>query len=319
MTNEEKIKYINEFFNLRGDFKYHGPELLYKYRAFDEYTFDMLENDYVYLCPAEKLDDPSECDVSFDMNDIYDLKQNRLKRRCVEKIIEQLKPYTTQENHQHVQSIMHGIMCSDGTVKPNYLLDASFELQQLAPDVAIAPYVNWLINIPEQLDKPEMKEQIERLFAVGYYSKKDTGICSLAESRNIARMWEKYAQNSSGYCIEYDISDYEYSVGIFPVVYQDNRETNIIEQLMANVVGQLIYDYSNKQINFDKSQFMRLFLTKNTEWLYQKEWRLFGLPNVKMQAPIIKTIYLGKNCSNDNKQKMLSIAKIKGFNIVCLN
>ena len=31
------------------------PQFLYKYRPFDEFTFDMLEKGYVYLCPAGNL------------------------------------------------------------------------------------------------------------------------------------------------------------------------------------------------------------------------------------------------------------------------
>lgn len=319
MTNEEKIKYLNEFFNLKGDFNYHGPNLLYKYRAFDQFTFDMLENDYVYLCPAEKLDDPLECDVSFDMNDIYDLKQDRLKRRCVDKIVEQLKPYTTPENYQQVQSIMHGIMRSDGTVSPLNMLDASQDLKELAPEVDVTQFVNLIEEIPARLDNPSIKPQLEFLLERGYHAKEITGICSLAESNKVIDMWEKYAQNSSGYCIEYDVTNYEFNAGIFPVIYQDNRETNVVEQLVGNIIGQTIFGISNGQIDADKSQYLRLFLTKNTKWSYQNEWRLIGEAKDQKKAPKILRIYLGKNCSDENKQKMKAIAKVKGFEIVCLN
>ncbi len=56
------IDFINERFNKKD---VAVPQFLYKYRPFDEHTYDMLSNNYIYLCPAEKLDDPSECKVDF--------------------------------------------------------------------------------------------------------------------------------------------------------------------------------------------------------------------------------------------------------------
>lgn len=61
---------------------------------------------------------------------------------------------------------------------------------------------------------------------------------------------------------------------------------------------------TNGQIDADKSQYFRLFLTKDTKWEYQKEWRILGKANEHMTAPKIKTIYIGKNASSDNRQKM---------------
>ena len=60
------------------------PSFLYKYRRFDEHTFDMLENHYVYLCPVKNLDDPSECTVDFSVQDFYDLKSNRLTLKGID-------------------------------------------------------------------------------------------------------------------------------------------------------------------------------------------------------------------------------------------
>ena len=316
MTNEEKIKYLNDFFDLKENFKYRGPKLLYKYRAFDDFSFDMIKNDYVYLCPAKRLDDPTECDVSFDLQDIYDMQNDGIKLQCVEKIIEQLKPKTSFENYKQVQNIIYGIINRDGTVKPNSMLNVSFELQKLAPNADIASIVNWIVRIPNEIGKPEIKGQIEKLFKIGYNAKEETGICSLCESNGVLEMWKEYANRNTGYCIEYDISNYVFNCGIFPVIYQDDRQTNILEQIVYNFIGQMIFGISNGQIDADKTQFMRLFLTKNTKWGRQREWRLLGGANERIKAPKIKAIYLGTDCSIENKKKMQQIAKSKNIEIV---
>lgn len=76
----------------------------------------------------------------------------------------------------------------------------------------VAQLVNWIVGIPEMLDKPEISSQLEPLFLTAYNARKETGICSLSESKDIDYMWENYANNYSGYCIEYDLTDYEFNV-----------------------------------------------------------------------------------------------------------
>lgn len=66
----------------------------------------------------------------------------------------------------------------------------------------------------------------------------------------------------------------------------------------------MVIGFSNGRIQADQSQFIRLFLTKNTQWKHQKEWRLIGDASSKPKAPRIKRIYLGKHIDDENKEKM---------------
>ena len=65
----------------------------------------------------------------------------------------------------------------------------------------------------------------------------------MCESPDVDDMWNDYANKESGYCIEYDVLDYEFNECIFPVVYDDNRETNLIIQLVANFIGPVSYTH----------------------------------------------------------------------------
>ncbi len=84
----DKIEYLNSRIYSNNNLPYGGPRFLYKYRPFDKYSFDMLENEYLYLCPAEKEDDETECMTTVDFERLIDLKTNNLKRECVNQIIE---------------------------------------------------------------------------------------------------------------------------------------------------------------------------------------------------------------------------------------
>ena len=319
MKKKDKINYLNQIIQSKDEFKYNGPKLLYKYRPFDEYTFDMLENKYVYLCPAEKEDDETECLTTVDFERLFDLETNNLKRECVEQIIEFIRPYSNEETHEMVKNKILSFTRNDGTVPANFMLEFSLEFQEMIPkEVDIASFVNWIVGFPGILDKPEISSQLKKLFLASYNARKETGICSFAESRDIEYMWEKYAKESNGYCIEYDISDYESNIDIFPVIYQDNRETNIIIQLVASFIGQMITEFSGGQIQADSSQYIRLFLTKDTQWEYQNEWRVIGEANDKMKAPKIKCIYLGKNVSEENRRSMIEFADKHQISVIQL-
>ena len=187
-----KIEYLNSRIYSNNNLPYGGPKSLYKYRPFDKYSFDMLENEYLYLCPAEKEDDETECMTTVDFDRLVDLETNNLKRECVNQIIELIKPYSSEETYENAKNKILAITRKNGTVPANFMLDLSLELQEMAPEYKeiIVQLVNWIVGIPEMLDKPEISSQLEPLFLTAYNARKEIGICSLAESKDIDYMWE---------------------------------------------------------------------------------------------------------------------------------
>ena len=122
MTNEEKINYLNELFKKKGDFRYGGPKSLFKYRPFDKFAFDMFEKEYVYLCPAEKEDDKTECDVSFDTKDYYDFQYDNLRPKAIEFILQQVESKTSKENMAKARAMIGDAITEAGFVSPPLLL-----------------------------------------------------------------------------------------------------------------------------------------------------------------------------------------------------
>lgn len=287
---------------MNRDATYKGPASLFKYRPFDEHTFDMLENKYLFLCGAEKLDDPTECMTSLNMQNLYDLERDGLKRQCVFQIMELIRPYTSKGNFEQIQMLISQVLNRNGTVRPSHLLDIQPEIDELAPGVNTAPIVNYLVNIPEKLDYSGMSDQIKTLILGAYEARQKMGICSLCEDADNEYMWENYAGNNSGYCVEYDFSDFKTPNILFPVIYQDERETNIVMSIVANFIGQMVFVMSSHQIKPDTSQYLRLFITKYKQWEYQNEWRILGDANTRTPAPKIKRIILGVDASVENKE-----------------
>lgn len=292
------------------------PRFLYKYRPFDNFSFDMLEKGCLFLCPASKLDDETECDVSFDLSDNWDFQNDGLKKECIRQILEIIRPYSNEEDFSVIENDICRITNANGTIRRRFLLEFAPKIQSFAPSIDVFPLINWLANIPEKLDEGPIKLQIESLLDFGINAKERMGICSLAESCDIAYMWDKYAADHSGYCIEYEILEYILEPSIFPVIYQDDRSTNLVTQLVASFLGQTITAMSNGQVQIDRSQYLRLFLTKNKKWEYQKEWRILGDAGTKPQAPKISKIILGNNASLENKNTMKETCSIHKIQLI---
>lgn len=309
MDTDTKLKILNELLIEKENVKYIVPQSLFKYRPFDEHTFDMLENNYLFLCKAKNLDDKFECMSSLDFDMFYDLETNNLKRVCIEEIIKKIKPYTSQDNYEKASNYLHMIMNKDGTIRPNFLIDYALELQNDIPNINIAPIINLFADLPNKLNDESIKPQIEELIKIANNAKEEIGICSLTEHKDNEWMWENYAEKSSGYCVEYDMGNFDLKQRLWPVIYEDNRETNTILKIAGDFIGQLLRAFSQNKIESDTSHFLRLFLTKDTIWSYQNEWRFIGDANGRMDAPKVKAIYLGKNVTEENKGKMKVFCK----------
>jgi hypothetical protein len=259
------------------------------------------------------LDDPSECTVSFDVRDYFNIESNQLKFCCVALILDIIRPFTAEENHSKVKEVVARIMTPDGHVKRNWLLEASFEIQKFVPAEVSTALVNWLGNIPDRLDDPTIRPQMEKLFLAAYRAREDMGVCSLSQLKNCEDMWENYADNSAGYCVEYDMQNYAHNEAVFPVFYQDERENNILMTMLGDFIAQMILGISSGELNADRSRYVRMFLTKAEKWAYQKEWRILGDANTRIAAPPVKAIYLGKNINENNRVKMMQYCAGRGI------
>ena len=165
--------------------------------------------------------------------------------------------------------------------------------------------INSLAFIPDAIKDPNIASKFGDYIGLAIDARQYMGICSLSELADSAQMWEKYADDASGYCVEYDMTDYQEVDLLYPVVYQDERNINIINNIVLSYVGEMILKLSCGKVDADCSSYARMFLTKNTEWTYQKEWRLLGDANQKIQAPKISAVCLGRNVSQEHKQEMI--------------
>lgn len=315
MTDKDKYEILNKQLLKQYDYIDKLPKKLYKYREFNEYNYDSLINNYIYLSKASKLDDETECDTIFDPHKYFDLIEGALVKEVINIILLALKDAMNEDDYLIVKSVFDNYLIKRGKLSNSAMLDFFMEFQNLVPNVYFDPFINMFTEIPEKMQSEEYKEKIETFLKMGIEAKEEVGICSLADDPNNTDMWIKYASNSTGYCVEYDITDYEYIHLLAPVIYTDNREKDLIEQTLKSLVNHLIYCISQGNIKKDISHYYRMFLTKNEVNHWQSEWRFIGNGNEKLKAPKITKIILGKDVSIENETKLIEYCKQNNITI----
>jgi len=111
------------------------------------------------------------------------------------------------------------------------------------------------------------------------------------------------------------MEDYEYNKYLLPVMYEDQKETDLINSIVKNILGQTIFVLSKEQIDIERNHILKLLITKDLKWSYQKEWRLIGDANFKLKAPKIKRIIIGSNANENDKSKMIEICKMLNIKV----
>lgn len=304
----EKSNYLNKFNTTKGSQIYTGPKYLYKYRPFDEYAFEMIENHYVFLCAANKLDDPSECIVTTDINKYYDEHKDKLSYNVIEALLQFIRPFTSEDNYLQVNNMLINLYNKSSNYD-DFMCKFSDQMTKISVETDISAFLEFIKNIPMKINEGPLKESFKKIILSLLDAREKVGVCSLAESNDIEDMWINYANNYSGYCIEYYMDDFEHNNVLLPVIYENQKETNIVISLVKNILGQFIYTLSNEQLNIDRNQIIKLLTTKDLKWAYQKEWRLVGDADFKLKAPKINRIIIGSNVEENSKNKMIEICR----------
>lgn len=276
----------------------------------------MLEEGHLFLCQASKLDDPSECKTTFKLDDYVDAKTGRMSFRVIDETLKSYRPFIAEDNLKRIRELVFQAMTPDGFVDQRLLSKSLSQMKGLASENDLLLLANFLLTVPDLFNRPEVRENVDLLFSLAHQAKEEIGICSLTELADSPEMWRTYANESAGYCIQYSMEGYNNNLDLFPVIYSDKRETSIISAILKTYLGALLSGLSYGKVPIDQSHYIRLFLTKDSKWAYQKEWRIIGNANDTINAPLIQAIYLGEKVSTENKHLMKTICKEKGIPVI---
>lgn len=329
MTNKEKEQYLSNMMIFRSqpflcelmnrrDFINQMPKILYKYRSFDKYTKEMLEEPYVFLAPVKDLDDPFDCLTNPGVN-TRNKNQDSVGLAMIDYVINTVCSLGNS-NIDEVEARKMVTECyRNGEFDEERALIASERFGTLSQEEKEV-LIGTLRNIDITLETIIKDQSIIDLTNISINPGDKVGVCSLSTKRDNKVMWSLYGKQYKGYCVEYEIpGDEDIRFNLCPVIYKRNDDNNYVKKLVKLAIANCIRFISEGQLNNGIGCMNELFCTKDTDWQYQDEWRLIGNAEAHCTKLKVKAVYVGFKATENNLLKIKRIAKKKGFKVFLMN
>ena len=312
------------------------PDKLYKYRECNKNNFDVLEKSEIYLSSADNFVDPFDCRLPFSIKDLPDQQIKILAKWFVfseyiygyekENLVRFENAFTPEEARRIMFSKCYSdeiIINGKETVK---YIKKNYPKEQ--HDNIAGAFVCFDRCITQHGRGCSLYEWFKEDCEKGCEEtvlnrRKSEFVCSLTETNNNPKMWEEYADNYSGYCIEFDFSrgiraDLLEDAGevaalksILPVFYMDKKPNFDSYKYQLRQYQDTFYENKDDYWEPELSAELKLYsLMKNSHYASEQEWRVtvYGESSGPLWFPFVSAIYLGKDISQENKTRLLEIA-----------
>ena len=141
----------------------------------------------------------------------------------------------------------------------------------------------------------------------------------ISEDGNCPVMWENYAENYQGFCIEYDFSCWRekpiYSkillLYLLPVLYSKEKPRQDLLPAIQIAIEQYITQQKQEMPKQQIIDYNKQLLQKSTDYDYEREWRIALLYRGEqlVEFPFVSAIYMGKDIAENNIKHLQVIAK----------
>ena len=147
-----------------------------------------------------------------------------------------------------------------------------------------------------------------------------TLVYCMTERHDNHTLWENYAKNYTGFCIEYSFrnfselpfEDYKNLVYMLPMTYRRKRPYFNVAPLLDGLGRQFVYmdDSWQRDPEMDADLNMQFFY-KHSDYEYEHEWRFsIGAENTnKQRFPFVSAVYAGKDIKPRNLKRLCNVAK----------
>lgn len=281
------------------------PSSLFRFRSFNKLQIDAFREDNVYAVSADKFNDPYDTLIRYDLDSIKNVVSSILTCDSMK----QLRSFLEQGN-DFPDNVRQSV--SDEMIN-------SFRSNILS--------IQDMSNIKDNLDecRNRVLSSIEIMFPIlAESSKRFSTIACFCENIQSVTMWSHYANYHQGFALEYDLrptlSHGINNVGIFPVIYEDERI-----DATPYVVWEYLKMMGINAPNPDITSSLKIALHKSSQWEYEKEWRLIDStprdfrsdnPSIVHLRPT--AIYYGQRMSIEDKRVLHGIAHEKGIKEYCM-
>ena len=307
----------------------HIPKKLYRFRPCSEYAIAALENDEIWGTVASKQNDIMEYLPYFDWNKIYEDIESILNnidnfQSLLNAIKSDIPPLIIQKqlNQSDIENLKDNISKNINDDNTKVIMN------QL--------YTN-LVNQIKQNEFNYLNAATQQIFLTA----SRLFISCFSEENDSSYLWGNYADNNTGFCIEYNMKNYlskclekcdspkkcskfHSTLQLAPVIYSSSKPD--ASSVLSNIIIEDISKKSGKEpkqyLYQDNNIANNLAFYKSDKWV-EKEWRLLAwnqTAEFKEYECIHRSIqptaiYLGPKISEENQNKLIYICKRK--NIPC--
>lgn len=318
----QKSDYFHNAWKYSNNKHEHMPKKIYKFYSCMLHNFQCVENGNVFLNAPENLNDPFDC--KWGINEKAFIKQYIVEYTVKNKMIQTGE--ITKESYNNI------------IASSSKEYDESRMWRNRPVDISSLLSERYVVNPEDKIYKIANEARIfyqaNKIKDIG----KDISICSFSaldieELGKFVEMWSHYANNHTGFCVEYDLSDLNKEnaidiskmtvenkvIGsIFPCNYKSRLSKMPIKTMYKMTTGKALTTYQRLQYNQQK---IKAYLDKSTSWSYEREWRLIidrefcQIFNNLIPFPYISAIYLGCNMKQSDREAIYSIAQTKKITV----
>ena len=305
---------------------------LYKFRTCSNQNFKILEEKCIWMSLASSFHDSFDNTINIDPKENIKEIEKWLKENypvfcfdLAKRLYEQrgvVIPYTHKDFIEYIEN------CLDENGDPIDEKEKEFLISHASPEELenmeeIFQQLKFARDKFAEIEDNAVENMADVINQTRFGMRDKSLIYCMTERYDNHTLWENYAKNYTGFCIEYsfrnfdkqDFQDYKNLVYMFPMTYRKKKPFFNIVPLMDGSFRQFIYkdDSWARDPELDADLNMQLFY-KDSDYDYEREWRFSIDANVtnKQPFPFISAIYAGKDITQRNLRRLIKIAhKIK--------
>lgn len=302
---------------------------LYKFRTCSNQNLKTLEENCIWMSLASSFQDSFDNTINIDPKEnikeierwlkenypvfCFDLAKGLYEQRGISvpythKDFEEYIETCLDENGNPIEEKEQAFMIAHASPKELAHMDTLFQQLKLVRDKFAEIEDKTIENMADAINQTRVGMRVKAL------------VYCMTERYDNHTLWENYAKNYTGFCVEYsfedfsdrDFRDYKNLVYLFPMTYRKKKPYFNMVPLMDGSFREFIYkdDSWKRDPELDADLNMQLFY-KDSDYEYEREWRFsINADNAnKQRFPFVSAIYAGKDITQRNLARLVKIAR----------
>lgn len=304
------------------------PRNLYKYRKCNKNGFDMLENGYVWADIPDHFVDPIDSKINLKLKKELPNIQRWINQHIGELLYYNIKPKGMQSQKSNFK-LCDYINAQKHFVNEEGELDSKLMKREMILEMKKLSKqqrqdFQKLLDFfkSKEFEEVVTKSSAEAINKFVNHLRTSKIIASLTCRRDNSTMWENYANEYKGFCVEYELPAYNQItekqknilVNLFPVKYYKRIPGVSVLPIFEYDFYKTLYD---KELDIHDTivELFRQLIYKKYEYNYEEEWRIILDESIarKIEFPFVKAVYAGYKIKKGNLNRLKNICAQKGI------